>query len=237
MTESFDEQLPEEVARLIRDGMPAAPDPSIASEHLAMVMRELPPAPAPVPAAPGSRVGTVRRRLVYGSVFTGITAKVLGAGVALAAVTGGVTAAGAMPEPLEGPIAATFEVITLGAFPDLDDDEPPAVVEEDGDDDGLRDEAPVTDDDQDNDTSDIDDEDDIDNEDSDDDQDEDLDDDQDDLDDEDDAARDGPDDGDTDDDDQGDDLDDGGEEDSDEIDDEDADDDTTGPDEDNDRDG
>lgn len=174
----FSERLPDEIAEAIRQGMPSPVAEDVATAHLAAIASAVPPPPAvaTTPATQGL-ISRIRRRLVFGSVFTGITAKIVGAGVALATVTGGVTATGALPDPIEDPLAVAFEVVTLGAFPDLDDDdELPGILEELDDEDDID----PTDDD----TDDLDD-DDLDDDDLDDDDLEDEDDD--DLDDEDDA--------------------------------------------------
>ncbi len=138
---SVGDSLPEEMVQALRSGLsyPIADD--LAAHHVAMVMTSVAPIPAPAtPVSPGV-LGRIKRRFVLASLFTGLTAKIIGAGVALATVTGGVTATGALPEDVEEPLAATFEVLTLGAFPDMGDnsDEDSEIVIEDQDESDLED--------------------------------------------------------------------------------------------------
>ncbi len=58
-----------------------------------------------------SRLERIRRRLVFGSLLSGIGAKVFAASVALATATGGVAATGSLPDAVQDPIATVYNSV------------------------------------------------------------------------------------------------------------------------------
>ena len=69
-----------------------------------------------------SRIERIRRRLVFGSLLSGIGAKVFAASVALATATGGVTATGSLPDAVQDPVASIYNSIGFD-FPTSHDDD------------------------------------------------------------------------------------------------------------------
>ena len=141
---------------------------------VAAIAAETPAPAAAQPASPlaaPSRLQRLRRRVVMSSLVSGVFAKVFAASVALATVTGGVAATGALPDAVQDPIATVYNLVGFN-FPTSDDSD-----DEDADDvtdDAEEVEAPkpedttVPPDDDDDDDSDDDDSDDDDSDDEDD---------------------------------------------------------------------
>jgi hypothetical protein len=65
----------------------------------------------------------IRRRLVFGSLLSGIGAKVFAASVALATATGGVAATGSLPDAVQDPIATVYNSVGFDFPTSHDDDE------------------------------------------------------------------------------------------------------------------
>lgn len=204
MTNPNDSQSPlDRFIEELRDELSAAPSDEAARHHVIKAVQ----ATGWSTAAPPRTAGRIRwrKRLAFGSVFSGALAKFVGVGVALAATTAGVGATGVLPDEVQDPIAQVAQVIGID-LPDssddlgeLDDDpdSPTGLVGDDDLEDDLND--------------DLDDDDDLDSDD--DDPDDDLEDDDDtdvddDLDDDDDTDDDDLEDDDDDDDDDADDTDD-----------------------------
>ncbi len=99
--------------------------PEIAAAQIAVLAET---AAAANPGGPGyaalkpSRLVRIRRRLVFGSLLSGIGAKVFAASVALATATGGIAATGSLPDALQDPIAGVYNSIGFD-FPTSHDDE------------------------------------------------------------------------------------------------------------------
>jgi hypothetical protein len=69
-----------------------------------------------------SRLERIRRRLVFGSLLSGVGTKVFAASVALATATGGVAATGSLPDAVQDPIATVYNSVGFD-FPTSHDDE------------------------------------------------------------------------------------------------------------------
>ena len=95
-----------------------------------------------------SRLERVRRRLVFGSLLSGIGAKVFAASVALATATGGVAATGSLPDAVQDPIASVYNSVGFD-FPTSHDDDcaegAATVCEDEGDGDDHNAPAPGND--------------------------------------------------------------------------------------------
>jgi len=94
----------------------------IATAHISSIATIA--ANGPYPGSQQARLpilNRLRQRLVLGSLLSSVAAKVFAATVALATVTGGVAAAGALPDALQNPIATIYNSIGFD-FPTSDDE-------------------------------------------------------------------------------------------------------------------
>lgn len=95
----------------------------IATAHISSIAAIAANGPSPVTGkARVPMLHRLRRRLVLGSLLSGVAAKVLAASVALAAVTGGVAATGVLPDAIQNPIATIYNSVGFD-FPTASDED------------------------------------------------------------------------------------------------------------------
>lgn len=98
----------------------AEPSSDVAAGHIASIASIATASPAPASAvAHVSGFQRLRRRMVLSSLLSGVVAKVFAASVALATVTGGVAATGALPDAVQDPIAGVYNSVGFD-FPTSD---------------------------------------------------------------------------------------------------------------------
>jgi len=119
------ESLSSWAAEIRQQSVAEIPD-AVSEVHIAAVAQAAAvanPGGAGYAALKPTRVERVRRRLVFGSLLSGIGAKVFATSVALATATGGVAATGSLPDSIQDPVAGVYNSVGFDFPTSHDDDE------------------------------------------------------------------------------------------------------------------
>ena len=107
-------------------------DDLMATAHVTAAIAAITEAAPVGPSESAAPTPRARRRFVLSTFLSTLVGKILAGGVALATVTGGVAATGALPDAVQDPIAGVYAMVGFD-FPSSDDDVDNADIEDSDD--------------------------------------------------------------------------------------------------------